>query len=119
MADKGYVRAVLGAIKDGKRELNAAFEHVLDTWRLGPPEHQTRAQNAQLYFLTSTSAAASTSEFSIEHGLATTPKLAIPVLDLTQVGCKAGGLTVSRAADGRRVYLKSSDTSTVHWLLIE
>lgn len=79
--------------------------------RIGVPEHQTRAVNLQAYWLQSTTAA-STGEFSILHGLGEAPKYAIPILELDRVGSKVGGLTVSRAADNSRVYLKADAGST-------
>jgi hypothetical protein len=56
--------------------------------------------------------ASDTSEFSIVHGLVETPRYAIPVLELGKVGSRAGGLVVSRAADGKRLYLKADVGST-------
>jgi hypothetical protein len=113
MADIGYVRTLLAGIKDDatRRILNAAFEHVLSNIRLGVPEHHVRATNLQAYFQKSTTAS-DTSEFSIAHGLPSAPHWAIPVLDLSEPGSKAGGFTVSRAADMKRIYLKADAGST-------
>lgn len=94
-----------------KRILKQAFEHVLDNMSFGEPEHQTRAKNFQAYFQSSTTAA-STGEFSIAHGLAVAPTLAIPVLDLQQAGAQIVPLQVSRVADSKRIYLKTSAGST-------
>jgi hypothetical protein len=113
MADLGYVRSLLGGIKDAgdKKILVQVFEHVLGNIRLGVPDHQTRATNLQAYWQQSTSAS-DTSEFTIAHGLGAAPHFAIPVLDLAQPGAKAGGFEVSRAADSKRVYLKPLAGST-------
>ena len=113
MADIGFVRSQLGGISDAttKRVLTTIFEHVLGNLRFGEPEHQTRAENFQQYFLNSTTAA-STSEFSIAHGLNATPKLAMPIIDLQTVGSKFPQLEVSRAADSQRIYLKATAGST-------
>lgn len=122
MADIGYVRTQLAGIADAttKRILTSVFEHVLGNLRHGEPEHQTRAENFQAYFQASTTAS-DTAEFSIAHGLATTPSLAIPILDVRQVGAKLPQLEVSRAADSRRIYLKASagSTNAAFILLIE
>lgn len=113
MADKGYVLTLLRGIPDARTQsvLKEVFTHVLDNLRLGVPEHQTRAENMQQYWLQSTTAT-STSEFSVQHGLVQTPRYALMVLELDRPGSKAGGLTVSRAADGSRIYLKADAGST-------
>ena len=113
MADVGYVTALLGGIPDEKtrRILVAVMDHVLNNLRLGVPDHQARATNLQAYWEQSTSAS-DTTEFSIVHGLPATPHWAIPLLDLSQAGAKAGGFQVSKAADVKRIYLKAEAGST-------
>lgn len=113
MADLGYVNSLLRGIPDDKTRsvLQAIFTHLMTNIRIGVPEHQTRAVNLQAYWLQSTTAS-DTSEFSIVHGLRDVPHYAIPVLELDKVGSKAGGLTVSRAADNTRVYFKADAGST-------
>ena len=113
MADLGYLRALLNGIQDDttRRILLTAFEHVLTNIRIGAPDSHVRATNLQLYFQASTTAS-DTGEFSIAHGLPSAPHLAIPVLDLRQPGAKLAPLTVTRAADERRVYLKTDAGST-------
>ncbi len=120
MADIGYIKSLLGGIKDAdtKRVLGQVFDHVLGNLRLGVPDHQARATNLQAYFEQSTTAS-DTSEFSFAHGLGQTPHLAIPVLDLSQAGARIVPLEVTRAADGMRVYLKSTSTSAPMMVLIE
>jgi hypothetical protein len=113
MADIGAVRGQLNGIPDAttKRILINVFEYLLGNMRFGEPENQTRAENFQAYFLNSTTPA-STNEFSIAHGLHTTPKLLIPVIDPQTVGSKFPQLEISRAADDRRIYLKATAGST-------
>jgi hypothetical protein len=120
MADIGFIRSQLGGIKDEdtKRVLTTIFEHVLGNFRFGVPEHQTRAENAQLYFEESTTGA-STSEFSFTHGLETAPKLAIPCIDLNQPGSQTVNLEVTKVADTKRIYLKSTSTGARVMLLVE
>lgn len=98
--------------------LEASFRYLFDNLRFGVPEHQARAENFQTYFEESTTAT-STAEFSFTHGLPTAPKLAIPILDLQQQGAQLVPLEVSRVADSKRVYLKSTSTSARVMLLIE
>jgi len=120
VADMGFVRTKLGAISDAatRRVLIDVFEHVLGNLRIGEPEHQTRAENLQAYWLKSTTAS-DTGEFSIAHGLPSTPHYAIPVVELDKPGAKLVPLEVSRAADTKRLYLKSTSTSAPILLLVE
>ena len=113
MADIGFVRSLLAGIADAttKRILTSVSEHVLGNLRFGDPEHQSRAENFQAYFYTSTTAS-DTGEFSVAHGLNVTPNLLIPILDVKQVGATWPLLTISRAADTRRVYFKAAAGST-------
>lgn len=112
MATIGYVDSLLGGIvADIKRPLLEVFRYVLPNGRFGPVEHQRKVENFQGYYLSSTSAA-STSEFSIAHGMGRTPYVVIPVLPVDNVGMRLIPLTVTRAADGQRVYLKTEAGST-------
>jgi hypothetical protein len=118
--DIGYLRGQVNSIKDEalRTRLLNIVEHIANDFRFGAPAHQTRSQNAQLYWQNSTTAT-STGEFSLTHGLNATPKYAIPVLELDKPGAKLVPLEVSRAADNRRLYLKSTSTSAPILLLIE
>lgn len=79
-----------------------------------------KATNFQWYHQVSTTAA-STSEFTIAHGMDRTPQVAILTLDLSQPGAKIVPLEVARSADSRRIYLKVSagSTNTPFSLLVE
>lgn len=119
MANAGYIVTLLGALDEKPRKiLREVFDYLVPNTRFGPVEHQTKSESFQAYFVSSTTAA-STSEFSIQHGMSVAPHTAIPVLDLTTVGASLPRLEVSRAADANRVYLKSPDLSTPFTLLIE
>lgn len=120
MADLGYIKALLRRITDANTRipLEQSFTHTLENLRFGVPDHQTRAENFQLYFLQSTTAA-STGEFTIAHGLNTVPRYAIPLLELDKPGAKLVPLEVTRAADAHRIYLKSTSTSAPITLLVE
>jgi len=113
MADIGYLRTLFTGLKepDAKRIFTSAFEYLLGNLRLGAPDHQMRAENLQAYWEKSTSAS-DTGEFSFAHGLTSTPRYAIPVLDLNTKGAKVIPLEVSRVADGKRIYLKTTAGST-------
>lgn len=117
MADKGYVDNLLNALDDQIRyPIRSAIWYLMDNWRLGTG---TRAKNAQLYRYTSTTASVANTEFSVTHGLPAAPATLIPILDLTTVGAQLVPLTVSRAPDASRVYLKSSSTSAVVTFFLE
>lgn len=113
MADYGYIKALLNGILDGRTRhaVDESFKHLMGNFRFGVPDHQTRATNGQMYWQQSTTAS-DTAEFSILHGLPNAPAYAIPVLELDKPGSKAGFLTVSKAADGKRIYLKADAGST-------
>lgn len=93
-----------------------SFFYIMDNWRIGTG---ARAINAQLYRLSGTTHATANAEFSIKHGLDSTPTQIIQILDLSVVNSQAVPLTVSRAADGDRIYLKSSSTNATFTILAE
>jgi hypothetical protein len=121
VADVGYISAQLSAVPDAttRRILQDVFKHVLGNIRIGVPAHQTRAVNLQAYWLNSTTPAIANEEFSIAHGLPSTPHYALPVLELDKPGAQTVSLTVSRAADSKRIYLKSASTSAPILILVE
>lgn len=120
MADPGYVRGQLGAF-DGaqKSALDTIFTYVLSNLRWGLNGNAKRAENAQLYQCDATTPSVANTEFSIAHGLASAPRLVVPVLDVTQTGNQFVPLTVTRPADSKRIYLKSSSTSAPVTLFVE
>ena len=112
MAITGYVESLLGGLEGNtKRVLTEAFRYVLPNGKFGPVDHQTKSESFQAYYVNSTSAT-STGEFSIQHGMGRTPYLAVPVLALDVIGARMIPLTVTRAADSQRVYLKTEAGST-------
>lgn len=120
MANIGFVKTQLNGIEDEtmRRILGNIFDHILNNLRFGAPDHQTRAENFQVYFEKSTTATDG-SEFSFRHGLPAAPKYAIPVLDLNLAGARTPDLQVSRVADANRIYLRSTSTSAPILLLVE
>jgi hypothetical protein len=120
VADLGYMLTIARGIPDEKTR-NAVVQivtHLSGNIRIGVPEHQTRAVNLQAYFLQSTTPA-STGEFTIAHGLPTTPHYAIALLELDRTGAQTVPLEVTRPADAARLYLKSTSTGAPITLLVE
>ena len=120
MADKGQVDLYLNTLPpDIRGPVGQAIKYVLDNMRLGQPDEGKRAQNLQWYLRTSTTATVANMEFSFAHGLSQVPTAVYPVLFLSEVGSQTVPLTVSRAADANRVYLKSSSTGAVFSVWVE
>lgn len=118
MADIGSVEAELGALpSEHKKALVAAFRYVLNNLSF-TRQDRGRAQNAQVYYTSGTTSSNANEEFSLSHGLATVPSYVLPVLPLDEVGAQMVPLQVSRAADNKRVYLKSSSTSAAITVLV-
>lgn len=117
--DLGYIKAQLGAVKDAdaRKALTNIFTHIVTSVTLGEPTHQTRAGNVQAYYQQSTTAS-DTGEFSITHGLPAAPSFGIPILDLKQAGAMVVPLEVSKSADSKRIYLKSTSTAAAFTLLV-
>lgn len=119
MADIGYIKADLAAFEGAQKSaLTNIFSYVLRNFTFGSVEHQRPATNLQAYYLTGTTPAIANTEFSIAHGLASAPSVLLPVLGLDQVGAQLVPLQVSRAADNRRIYLKSPTTSAAIAVLV-
>lgn len=117
MSSKGYVASILNQLpSDTKKALQPAFDHVIEDAILGSA---TKAANFRWVKLSSTTAANANEEFSIRHDLGTVPTWIIPVLDLSAVGSQLVPLTVSRAPDETRLYLKSTSTSAVLTVMVE
>lgn len=120
MADIGAIKSFIGGLpSDIRLALEQAFTYVLKSnISLGVFEHQTPASNLKAFWLEGTTSSVANQEFTIAHGLESTPTYVIPVLSLNDVNTQIVPLTVSRAADGKRVYLKSSSTSAAIAVLV-
>ena len=117
MATKGYLSALLARLTPEVRvPVQAAFDHTLDTFRLGDAP---KALNFAWQKFESTTHTTANTEFSILHGLGQTPTKAIPVIDFGTVGSQLVPLVVSRAPDTQRVYLTSSSTGAVFTVYLE
>lgn len=120
MADAGYVVSLLGGLgADVKRIFSTLFEYLLRDLIWGQVADQTRAGNFRGYYYTATTPAVASQEFSIAHGLGVTPYILVPILPLDVLGAELVPLEVSRVADSQRVYLKSTDTSAIIYVMIE
>jgi hypothetical protein len=120
MADIAGVTAELGSLPaETKNAVSAAFRYVLNNLTLGGVDVGRRSKNFQWYWLQGTTPAVANTEFSIAHGLQKVPNIILPIVPLSEVGAQMVPLTISRAADANRVYLKSSSTSAPITLLVE
>ena len=117
IADKGFISAILNGLETNVRKvLYQAFEHTLDTFRLGG---NTKATNFAWYQVAGTTAPTAWGEFSLEHGLGRAPSKLIPVMDLTAINSRLVNLQVTRAPDANRIYLASDSTSAAFLVYVE
>lgn len=117
MSAKGYVESLLNTLDaDTKKSLIPAFQHVMDQGAIGT---ETKATNFSWYRISGTTHATALTEFSVLHGMDHAPMTLIPIVDLSAQGSQLVPLSVSRAADTKRVYLKSSSTSAAFTAYVE
>lgn len=111
MADIGAIKTELAAFEgQQKAGLLNVFTYILNNWSFSASD-RGKAGNNLLYYVSGTTSSNANTEFSIAHGMESTPSVLIPVMKLNEVNSQIVPLQVSRAADGKRVYLKSSSTS--------
>lgn len=120
MAALGGLEALVGGLEERTKKalielIRAAFPFL----RFGPVD-TPKAENFQGYKITSTTAS-DTAEFSVLHGLGRQPYLMIPIADVTSSGVALVPLTVTRASDAMRLYVKTEtgSTSKVFQLYVE
>lgn len=117
MASVGYVRSILNQLEASlKKALEPAFEHAMTDNIIGSA---TKAANFRWVQVQSTTHVDANTEFSIAHGLGVVPLWVVPVLRLDRVNSQIVPLTLSRAPDEARIYLKSSSTGAVFSALVE
>lgn len=120
MATSGYIDSITGGLPDAVRlAFRRVGDFLLNNLRFGHADTGVRATNFQLYVLSGTTASVANTEFSLAHGLGSTPYLLLPCLNLSQVNEQLIPLQVSRAADATRIYLKSSSTSAAFRVWVE
>lgn len=112
MSSIGFIKQRLnGLSNDGDRIILAdCFEEAIKQARLGEND---KAENFAWFAVESTTHAVANTEFSVLHGMDSIPTRFIPSVRLDTVGSQLIPLVVSRAADARRAYFKSSSTSAV------
>lgn len=119
MANKGYTDQILNGLPSEVRgPVTRAFQYLMDNLRFGLQSDRTRAENMQGYRLDTTTHVDANTEFSVSHGLGQAPTLVIPILTL-DVGASMVPLTVTRAPDANRIYLRSSSTGAPISLYVE
>jgi len=111
MANIGYVQGLINRLPADQRVvLLAIFDEVMRQNRIGDSD---KATNFAWFAVESTTHATANTEFSVVHGMASTPSRFIPSIRLDVVGAQIVPLKVSRLADARRAYFTSSSTSAV------
>lgn len=112
MSASGYVTQLLNALDaDVRKVLTQAFEYVMRENALGD---NVKAENFSWFKVEGVTSTTANTEVSIEHGMDHPPSKLIPYLDLSVVNAQLPELTVTRAPDARRIYLKSASTN-VTW----
>lgn len=106
MSAPGYVAQLLNSLDPNIRTvLTTIFDYVMRENALGG---NTKAENFSWFRIEGVTASVANDEFTVVHGMDHTPSKLIPILPLNVVNAQLTPLVVSRAADGMRVYLKSS-----------
>lgn len=106
MAAPGYVQSIINALPQELRSpLTTIFDYVMREYTLGD---SVKAENFAWFRIEGTTHTTPSAEFSVEHGMDHAPSKLIPILPLDVTNAMLVPLQVSRLADSRRVYLKSS-----------
>lgn len=115
MADLGSITQKINELpRELRAPMIAIFTEILKSGiRFGHPngEQPDPCLNIGGGFFHGTTAATPGDSFTIAHGFGRTPYLAHRVLLLDTVGSTDGVLTVTRAADDKRFYFSSTETS--------
>lgn len=122
MADLGTIEQEINSLPAALRPaLLRIFRSILKDIRFGHPNgtQPDPLLNLGGGFFHGVTPATPGDEFTIPHGFGRTPYLAFPILRLDAVGSSVVPLTVSRAADDKRIYLTSTIASTPVSLAVE
>lgn len=122
MASLSLVESEIAALPQELRPIfKRIFQALLKDLRFGHPTGDVPdpMTNFGGGFFHGTTHAAANTEFSLPHGFGRVPYLLFPVLPLDTVGARIVPLTVTRAADDKRVYLSSSVESAPVTVAIE
>lgn len=108
MASIGYVKTLLNRLPADQRPIwEAIVDEIMRQARIGDSD---KAQNFAWFATEFTTHGTANTEFSVEHGMGSPPSRFIPSVKLDVSGAQLVPLTVSRTADARRVYFRSSST---------
>lgn len=117
MAAPGYVAQLLNSLDPEIRTvLTSVFDYVMREYSLGA---NTKAENFSWFRVEGTTHATANTEFSVNHGMDHAPSKLVPIIPLDTVNATLPQLTVTRAADARRIYLKSDSTSAFFQAYLE
>ncbi len=122
MADLGYLESEIKSLPEAIRPtMLRLFRAFVKDIRFGHPNGETTDPELNMAgaFLHATTPTVPGTEFSMPHKFGRTPYLALPVLRLDTVGVSLVSLTVSRAADDKRIYLTSTVGSAPICLAVE
>lgn len=122
MADLASLLSKLSGLDAAtKKAFTALFTELVPDIRFGHPTGELRdpAKNIGGGFVRGTTSAIANQEFTVAHRFDRVPYLAWPVLPLDQVGSQIPPLTVTRAADDKRLYFSSSETDVPFSLFVE
>jgi hypothetical protein len=122
VADLGAIEAELKSLPTALQPpLKRIFRSILRELRIGHPSGiaPDPTLNVAGAFLHTTTHATPGTEFSIAHGFGRVPYLVIPIARLDAVGSSIVPLTVSRAADDKRVYFTSTIASAACSIWVE
>jgi hypothetical protein len=120
MPSTAYIESILSGLEpNARRVVSKAFEAVVSQMKFGPPIHQQPTRNWGGLYVQGQTAATPNEEFLVEHNLGKIPYVAIPVLSPRVAGSSVLDLAVSRPADDRFLYLKSSIANAAFWMIVE
>lgn len=125
MATSSHARALLGGLgADVKKAFGDILDYVFNNnLAFGPidaDDAQTRTTNFAGRYVKVTTHGTANTEAAIAHGLSRTPNVIWQVTSPRVVNSRfLGDLTISRAADDTRIYLKSASTGVTLWMYVE
>lgn len=111
MAALGGLEPIVGGLEASTRKVMVELLRAMVPFLRFGPLDTAKAENFNGFNVSSTTAS-STGEFTVEHGMGRTPFRAMPAMNLSQVGSGLVPLEVTRAADSRRLYLKTESGYT-------
>jgi hypothetical protein len=125
VATSSHAKSLLGGLEaDLKKALGNVLDYLCNnSFAFGPIESdaaQTRTTNLYGRYVKVTTHGTANTEAAIAHGLGRTPNVMWQVVSPRVVNATfLGDLSVSRAADDNRIYVKSASTGVTLWLYVE